>query len=71
MALALSIREIYRYQGAKWGSHAYKNFFNTPRDEALGLASFERELVGASDEGKGFSYFDFFFFGGIYKTLKF
>jgi hypothetical protein len=60
MALALSVREIYRYQGAKWGSHAYKNFFNTPRDEALGLASFERELVGASDEGKGFSYFDFF-----------
>jgi hypothetical protein len=52
MALALSVREIYRYQGAKWGSHAYKNFFNTLRDGALGLASFEKELVGASDEGK-------------------
>jgi hypothetical protein len=60
MALALSVREIYRYQGAKWGSHAYKDFFNTLRDGALGLVSFERELLGASDEGKGFFNFDFF-----------
>jgi hypothetical protein len=60
MALALSVRGIYRYQGAKWGFHAYKDFFNTLRDGALGLVSFERELLDASDEGKGFSYFDFF-----------
>ena len=60
MALALSVRDIYRYQGAKWGSHAYKDFFNTLRDGALGLVSFERELLGASDERKGFFNFDFF-----------
>jgi hypothetical protein len=60
MALAFSVREIYRYQGAKWGSHAYKDFFNTLRDGALGLVSFERELLGASDEGKGIFNSDFF-----------
>jgi hypothetical protein len=60
MALALSVREMYRYQVAKWGSHAYKDFFNTRRDGALGLVSFERELLGASGERKGFFNFDFF-----------
>ncbi len=60
MALALSVREIYRHQGAKWGSHAYKDFFNTLRTGALGLVSFKRELIGASDVGKGFFNFDFF-----------
>jgi hypothetical protein len=65
MALALFVREIYRHQGAKWGSHAYKDFFNTLRDGALGLVSFGREVLGVSDEGNAF------FLWGFYKTLNF
>ena len=42
------------------GSHAYKDFFNILQDGALGLVSFERELLGASDEGKGFLILIFF-----------
>jgi hypothetical protein len=57
--LNLTVQEIFRKQGAKQGSYAYKLFSSILLATELGLLSFERELFSTSDEGKGFFNFNF------------
>ena len=68
--LNLTVQEISRYQAVKQGFHAYKFFSKILQAAEFGLLLFERELLTASDEGKGFFNFYFVAFFRSSKSQK-